>query len=334
LITLARAGLLVALTTGAALLFLPLHSAVAPPRLSLAPTRLLADGYDTAILTIESQTKPAISVTGDATVEEIAGDPGAWTARIRAGITPGTVSLTVQPVTVQLTTVFDPADTAEDGTPDFLRLDDEHDRAAFRRWFTWLAETQYFQDPAARPPEIVDCAALIRYAYREALRAHDSVWTAAAKLPMIPALDSVAKYRYPRTPLAAALFRVRPGPFRATDIADGAFLQFADAQTLWRYNTHPVGRDLARAEPGDLLFYRQTGERTTFHSMIYLGESQVRPDGRRYLVYHTGDEMRRLTVEELLRFPEPEWRPLTGNANFLGVARWNILRGGNHHAGL
>ena len=32
-----------------------------------------------------------------------------------------------------------------------------------------LAEAQYFQPPAARPPEINDCAALIRYAYREAL---------------------------------------------------------------------------------------------------------------------------------------------------------------------
>jgi uncharacterized protein YfaT (DUF1175 family) len=31
-------------------------------------------------------------------------------------------------------------------------------------------------------------------------------------------------------------------------------------------------------------------------------------------------------LEDLLRFPEPEWRPLAENPNFLGVFRWNILR--------
>jgi uncharacterized protein YfaT (DUF1175 family) len=65
--------------------------------------------------------------------------------------------------------------------------------------------------------------------------------------------------------------------------------------------------------------------------MIYLGESQVRPDGHRYFLYHTGPdhsskgEMRRLTVEELTHFPQSEWRPLASNPSFLGVARWNIL---------
>jgi hypothetical protein len=65
--------------------------------------------------------------------------------------------------------------------------------------------------------------------------------------------------------------------------------------------------------------------------MIYLGASQLRPDGQRYFLYHTGPdgskpgEMRRLTVDELMRFPQPEWRPLASNPSFLGVARWNIL---------
>src|SRR5215469_8910095 len=87
---------------------------------------------------------------------------------------------------------FSIADSREDGTPDFLRLDDEHDRQAFRRWFTYLAEAQYFQAPEARPAEIGDCAALIRYAYREALHVHDGAWAAAARVPVVPALDGVA----------------------------------------------------------------------------------------------------------------------------------------------
>ena len=37
-------------------------------------------------------------------------------------------------------------------------------------------------------------------------------------------------------------------------------------------------------------------------------------------------EIRRLTVEELMRFPQPEWRPIAANPSFLGVSRWNILR--------
>jgi uncharacterized protein len=225
-------------------------------------------------------------------------------------------------------------DSAGDGTPDALRLDDEADRQAFRRWFAFLAEAQYFTREEERPAEIVDCAALIRYAYREALRTHDAAWANASGLRLVPAFDSVAKYRYPFTPLGAALFRVRPGPFQTGDVAGGAFLQFADARTLWRYNTHRAARDLSGAMPGDLIFFRQDSSHITFHSMIYIGASQVKPDGRRYLVYHTGPdgddpgEIRRVTVEELMNFPKVEWRPVESNASFLGVARWNILRKG------
>jgi hypothetical protein len=304
-----------------------------PLRISLTPDRIVADGYDSAVLEIQGSSATAPRISG-AAVEEITWSEGKWQARIRGGVTPGTVHLHVEiagytPATATLTAVLDPRDTAQDGTPDFLRLDDSHDRQQFRRWFTYLAESQYFQEPVNRPAEINDCAALIRYAYREALRAHDTIWAGGANLPVLPAFDSVARYRYPNTPLGPALFRVREGPFRAQDLADGAFLQFADARTLWRYNTHFAGRDLARALPGDLLFFRQEN---TYHSMIYLGESQLSPDGKRYIVYHTGPEgsspgeMRRLTVEELARFPQPEWRPVAGNPSFLGAARWNILR--------
>jgi uncharacterized protein YfaT (DUF1175 family) len=233
------------------------------------------------------------------------------------------------------------ADSAGDGTPDVLRLDSDRDRQAFRQWFVWLAEVQYFLPQSARPAEIDDCAALVRFAYREALHAHDSAWANTVRLPEFPPFESVAKYRYPFTPLGAALFRVKPGPFRSADLNDGAFRQFADAKTLWRFNMHFVGRTVERAKPGDLLLYRQDhdGREPTFHAMVYVGRSAVRNDGRRYLVYHTGPvnegrdrgpgEIRRPTVEELLRFPQPEWRPVAANPAFLGVMRWNILRSGD-----
>jgi len=55
--------------------------------------------------------------------------------------------------------------------------------------------------------------------------------------------------------------------------------------------------------------------------------------GETLVVYNTGEdhgtkgEMRRVTLGELLDHPQPQWRPLSGNPNFLGVYRWNILRG-------
>jgi uncharacterized protein len=144
-------------------------------------------------------------------------------------------------------------------------------------------------------------------------------------------MASIARYRYPYTPLGADLFRVQPGPFRAADLGR-AFAQFADAKTLERLNTHFITRDVGRAEPGDLLFYRQSAGHLPYHSMIYLGASQVAPDREQYLIYHTGPdvdgpgEIRRPSVSDLRRFPDADWRPLPENPRFLGVYRWNILR--------
>src|SRR5579871_5989951 len=295
-----------AATASAALATLALTSIIhsrrlPPPHLTIRPERIIADGYDTASLFIEG--------------------------RLRAGVLPARVRVRVDfagapSAQADLQTSLLSADSFSDGTPDFLRLDDDRDIQAFRRWFTWLAEAQYFQRPGERPPEISDCAALIRYAYREALHAHDSAWAASALLPMTPPFDSVAKYQYPFTPLGAALFRVRSGAFQPSDLADGRFAQFADVRTLWRLNTHRVSRVLASAVPGDLLFFRQNTGAERFHSMIYLGASLFQGDGKRYILYHTGPtgadpgEIRRLSAEELLRFPQSEWRPLENNPNF------------------
>lgn len=219
-----------------------------------------------------------------------------------------------------------------DGTPGFLRLDSEEDRRAFRGWFLFLAESQFYQPPKDLPREIVDCASLLRFAYREALREHDGAWASGLKLDSVPGEAPVRKFIYPGTPLGANLFRVRSGPFAASDLTDGAFAQFADARALRQFNTYFVTRDIRRAEPGDLLFYRQLVVNQPFHAMIYLGRSRIEPGKENWIVYHTGEiaggpgEIRRPSVDELLRHPSPRWRPEPGNANFLGVYRWNILR--------
>ncbi len=70
-----------------------------------------------------------------------------------------------------------------------------------------------------------------------------------------------------------------------------------------------------------------------FHAMIFLGRSQIEPGHEQYVVYHTGPsarsagEIRRLALAQLLNYPDPRWRPLADNPGFLGVYRWNILRG-------
>ena len=229
-----------------------------------------------------------------------------------------------------------------DGTPDFLRLSDPADQAAFRRWFTLIAEYQAVRPKAEVPAEITDCASLLRYAYREALKRHDENWFMTSGMEVAAPPGEVRAWSYPHSPLGTALFRVRRGAFEARDVDDGAFAQFADAKTLVDRNAYFVSRDVRQTLPGDLLFYRQFGQSSPWHSMIvarvgaeaavvYDTGADHSPHGRRPV---RGDpdhgrpgELRRVALAELLDHPQPQWRPLPGNPNFLGVYRWNILRG-------
>ena len=225
-------------------------------------------------------------------------------------------------------------DSFSDGTPDFLRLSSPADRAAFRRWFTTLAEFQALRT-SPPPAEITDCAGLLRFAYRGALHAHDEGWRKDNDLLTLDPGPSVAKYDVPHTPLGPAVFRIRDGAFSPADLNNGAFAEFADAKNLLAHNVSFVSRDVARARPGDLLFYRQLTQDSPYHSMVFLGRSPLQPSDPAddWVVYHTGPiahgpgEMRRLRIADLMRHPSPQWRPLPGNSNFLGVYRWNILKG-------
>jgi hypothetical protein len=215
-----------------------------------------------------------------------------------------------------------------DGTPDFLRLTDPADQAAFRRWFTLIAEYQAIRPRAQVLQEITDCASLLRYSYREALRRHDESWfqTSGIEVPAPP--GEIRAWSYPHTPLGTALFRVGTGAFAPDDISNGAFAQFADAKTLVERNAYFVSRDVRAALPGDLLFYRQFGQSSPWHSMIV-----IRSGTAAEVVYDTGPdhgqpgELRRVLLSDLLDHPQLQWRPLAANPNFLGVYRWNILRG-------
>lgn len=307
------------------------------------PGTLAADGFSTATLAFRSGSavrEPVVEVVEGrrrVSVESVTAEGRSLRAVVRAGVWPGTVVIeararNLKPARVSLDLTPDLADADGDGTPDCLRLDDEADRRAFAEWFTFLAEAQYYLAPGSVPAEIVDCAALIRFAYREALREHDGGWAEDLDLPSVPKVAGVRKYQYPYTLTGASLFRVRPGPMKPDDADNGGFAEFADAETLMRRNTFLIGRDVSLAVRGDLLFYRQLGQSLPFHAMVYVGRSHFKDDGRAHVVYHTGPsgktrgEIRRLPLGELMRHPLPQWRPAAGNANFLGVFRWNILR--------
>ena len=66
-----------------------------------------------------------------------------------------------------------------------VRLSDEADRAAFRGWFVLLADAAYYKAVS----EVTDCAGLIRYAAREALRPHTTEWQRRAEVVLVYAIE-------------------------------------------------------------------------------------------------------------------------------------------------
>jgi uncharacterized protein len=225
------------------------------------------------------------------------------------------------------------ADADADGLPDRAELRAFDDRENFRRWFTGLAEAQFYETSGEWHAEQRDCAGLVRFALREALRRHDRNWFRRMNWTDDPPAPDVRAYTLERSPVGDKLFRTRPGAFRESDLSDGALSEFADARTLKEHNAEFLGRDSARAEPGDLLFFRQPqAARHPFHVMIFLGRARADgDDASDWVVYHTGSsptdagEVRKVRLADLSRHPDPRWRPVTPNRNFLGFYRLKIL---------
>jgi uncharacterized protein len=209
-----------------------------------------------------------------------------------------------------------------------IRLADESDRAAFRSWFVLLADAQ-FEQPAA---EVTDCAALVRFAFREALRPHTTEWARRLNLPRTPSFADVRSAPLP-TKAGWGLFRVSGGSLPR-------YAEFADARTLVQLNTRPLGRDTSALAPGDLLYFHQPahlrqdsggqGPSQPDHLMVFVGRSFFDP-GDDWVVYHTGPsadgpgEVRKVRLADLERHPAPRWRPVASNQQFVGVFRLAAL---------
>ena len=140
-----------------------------------------------------------------------------------------------------------------------------------------------------------DCAGLVRFAYRAALKRLDPARAAA-------------------------------GPFR--DAADRP-AHFADAATLLRHSFALIGRDEGAREAlrsGDLVAFAREGEggEPVYHLMLVVRD--VDPaHGRPVVIYHPGERgapLRSGSLDDLVSHAPHGWRPVPSNPLFLGFYRF------------
>jgi uncharacterized protein YfaT (DUF1175 family) len=192
---------------------------------------------------------------------------------------------------------------------------------------------QFYELSKAWNEDQRDCAGLVRFAWREALRTHDRAWFKRMGGTYDAIAPDVAAYTLTESPLGEKLFRTTPGAFRADDLDKGRFDEFADAHALKEFNCTFVSRDRQQAQPGDLLFFFQPfAQRYPYHVMIFLGAAREQSEGANdWVVYHTGASVNDKGVVKLVRLsvldehPDKRWRPLPTNQNFLGFYRLKIL---------
>lgn len=224
------------------------------------------------------------------------------------------------------------ADVDHDGLPDVIELRTFNDRENFRRWFTWIAEMQFYKLSDEWNTDQRDCAGLARFAWREALRTHDRAWYQRMG-ENYQAVAPDVSVKLGSEPLGEKLFRTAPGNYHANDVGDGKFSEFADAQTLKLFNVTFVSRDREQARPGDLLFFYQPYvQKWPYHVMIFLGDAHVANEGAHdWVVYHTGaapengGTVKKVRLSVLDQHPNKRWRPLASNPNFLGFYRLKLL---------
>jgi len=224
-------------------------------------------------------------------------------------------------------------DSDNDGIPDAAELQSFMDRENFRRWFTLIAEGQFYQLSEQWNVEQRDCAGLVRFALREALRRHDRAWLQKMGPSYTAVAPDVSRYSLEQGPLGEKLFRTAFGSFKDGELANNTFSEFADARTLKSFNAKFISRDRRQAEPGDLLFFYQPWvQKFPYHVMVFLGDAQLGGNsGSDWVVYHTGSSatddgtVKKVELSVLDHHPNKRWRPVESNSKFLGFYRLKIL---------
>jgi uncharacterized protein len=225
------------------------------------------------------------------------------------------------------------ADADADGIPDGAELMSFDDRRNFCRWFAAIAEMQFYRISDQWNAEQRDCAGLVRFSLREALRKHDRLWFQKMGAEYESVAPDVRAFNLETDPLGEKLFRTDFGSFQESDLTNGKFSEFADARTQKNFNSVFVSRDRRRAERGDLLFFQQPWvQKFPYHVMIFIGEPlRDGEDAADWVVYHTGaspaDEgtVKKVRLAVLDHHPDKRWRPIESNPNFLGFYRLKIV---------
>jgi uncharacterized protein YfaT (DUF1175 family) len=208
----------------------------------------------------------------------------------------------------------------------------------FRAWMTLVVADQIQRGPSPRWSHR-DCAGLVRFAVREAFRRHDARWVRA---------NSIAVRNLP----PELVLRAEQEPLRAGWVAgDGSVQDYVGAFALIAHNSRPLGKEVAMARPGDLLFFDQGNDQ---HLMVWMG---------RWIGYHNGQTpvyanavepkvpkvpkrsaqpplkpqspqlpqspqdngLRAVTLAQLLQWKDTRWRPQEDNPNFVGFFRLAFL---------
>ncbi len=319
------------------------------------PPSLPADGSSSAVLEIRLTSRfgnelnvralehaPRLEITRGSELVKVLSLGDSLRYRIVPYFETGTVDFRVvipgapAPIEAHLELTASLADRNGNGYPDVLDLSSESDRTAFRRWFTTIALSQMTHVDDGWHDR--DCAGLLRYCYREALKKHDSMWLSGRKWLVTAGIPDVRKYNYPRVPLVGTrLFNAgsrgdstRSEVRTATDAGPDrvystrTFSTFAEAARLKDNSLEFLTRVPDEAIPGDVMVYlNDTESDWPYHMMIYLGGGVA--------VYHTGPDgdnpgrVKRLTLSELAAHPNARWHPVEQNRYFLGFYRWRIL---------
>lgn len=183
---------------------------------------------------------------------------------------------------------------------------DAQQSQVFRAWFVRIAQEQLTQGPSPRWYQ-QDCAGLVRFAANEALKVHDGKWLRSNGISN--------RYLPPELELSEAQRSLA----QQWQQGGGKVGPYVNAIKLIQFNSHLVGRDLAQARPGDLMFFDQGDDQ---HLMIWMG---------RNIAYHTGtttptdNGMRSASVQQLMTWKDTRWIPDSANPNFIGVYRLNFL---------
>jgi len=375
-------GLIVAATIAGFVGFRLLDRHVASVTVDLIPGAIPADGVSSAMLEIGVISRfgnrlnasalpyaPRVEITEGASLVRLVPLGDSLRYRLVAGFDRGQVTIRVRvagyPAPFEEILLLTPslADRNANGYPDAVDLTSAGDRSAFRRWFVAIALGQLthlddgWQDR--------DCAGLLRYCFREALKRHDNRWLRSRRWLVSAAIPDVAKYNYPAVPLVGSrVFNAGNGAIdRALDVtAATAATEDRDGGSDGGMRTAQAGRGASNTDATrrdgrvDLDAFATFAEasRLKDNSMVFLSRDPSRAIagdvlfylndtrsawpyhtmvyvGNGVTVYHTGPDgddpgiVKRMTLAQLAGHPNPRWHPVASNPYFLGFYRWRIL---------